>query len=77
MPLVGYCWANLQSLHGFPCYGNIARTRNVSECLYLLSASFGSISGYWVMGVYVVDVVVAAVAAAAVVKFNRPMPVYT
>jgi len=29
-------WANLQSVHGFRCYDNIARTRNVSECLYSL-----------------------------------------
>ena len=27
-------WADLQSVHGFRCYNNIARTRNVSECLY-------------------------------------------
>ena len=26
-------WADLQSVHGFRCYNNIARTRNVSECL--------------------------------------------
>jgi len=31
-------WADLQSVHGFRCYGNIARTRNVSECLYSLHA---------------------------------------
>jgi len=29
-PLVVHCWANLQSVHGFRCYDNIARTRNVS-----------------------------------------------
>jgi len=33
-PLVVNCWADLQSVHGFPCYDNITRTRNVSECLY-------------------------------------------
>ena len=27
--LVVHYWANLQSLHGFRCYDNIARTRNV------------------------------------------------
>jgi len=32
--LVVHYWADLQSLHGFRCYDNIARTRNVSECLY-------------------------------------------
>jgi len=36
--LVVHCWANLQSVHGFRCYGNIVRTRNVSECLYSLYA---------------------------------------
>jgi len=25
-------------MHGLRCYGNIERTRNVSECLYYLSA---------------------------------------
>ena len=33
-PLVVHYWADLQSVHGFRCYDNIARTRNVSECLY-------------------------------------------
>ena len=35
-PLVVHCWAELQSVHGLRCYDNIARTRNVSEYLYLL-----------------------------------------
>jgi len=35
-PLVVHYWADLQSLHGFRCYENIARTQNVSECLYSL-----------------------------------------
>ena len=29
---------DLQSVHGFRCYDNIARTRNVSECSYSLYA---------------------------------------
>jgi len=33
-----YSWADLKSVHGFHCYGNTARTRNVSECLYSLCA---------------------------------------
>ena len=37
-PLVVHYWADLQSMHGFRCYDNIARTRNVSECLYSLCA---------------------------------------
>jgi len=27
-------------VHGFRCYDNIARTRNISECLYSLYACF-------------------------------------
>jgi len=34
--LVVHCWADLQSVHGLRCYGNITRTRNVSE--YMLFA---------------------------------------
>jgi len=34
-PLVVHYWANLQSMHGFRCYDNIGRTRNVSECSVL------------------------------------------
>jgi len=30
-PLVVHYWADLQSVHGLCCYGNITRTRNVSE----------------------------------------------
>jgi len=37
-PLVVRYWADLQSVHGFRCFDNIARTRNVSECLYSLYA---------------------------------------
>jgi len=37
-PLVVHCWADFQSVHGFPCCHSIARTRNVSECLYSLYA---------------------------------------
>jgi len=32
-PVVVHYWADLQSVHGLRCYDNIARTRNVSECL--------------------------------------------
>jgi len=35
-PLVVHYSADLQSVHGLRCYDNIARTRNVSECLYSL-----------------------------------------
>jgi len=34
-PLVVHYWADLQSVHGFRCYDNIARTRNVSQCSVL------------------------------------------
>jgi len=44
-PLVVHFWADLQSMHGFRCYDdNIARTRNISECLYSLYAWFQSLS---------------------------------
>jgi len=39
-PLVVHYWADLESVHALRCYGNIARTRNVSECLYSLYARF-------------------------------------
>ena len=35
---VVHYWADLQSVHGFRCYDNIARTRNVSDGLYSLYA---------------------------------------
>jgi len=39
-PLVVHYWADLQSVYGMRCYDNIARMRNVSECLYSLYAWF-------------------------------------
>jgi len=36
-PLVVHCWADLQSGHGLRCYGNITRTRNVSEYMLVLA----------------------------------------
>jgi len=36
--VVVHYWADLQSVRGFRCYDNIARTRNDSECLYSLYA---------------------------------------
>ena len=36
MPLVVHYWAELQSMHGLSCYGNIMRTRNVSEYTLVL-----------------------------------------
>jgi len=38
VPTVVHYWVDLQSVHGFRCYDNTARTRNVSECLYSLHA---------------------------------------
>jgi len=37
MPLVVHYWADLQSVHGLRCYGNITRTRNVSEYMLVLA----------------------------------------
>jgi len=35
--LVVHYWADLQSVHGLRCYGNITRTRNVSEYTLVLT----------------------------------------
>ena len=42
-PLVVQCSVDLQLVHELRCYGNIARTQNVSKCLYSLYAWFHSI----------------------------------
>ena len=36
-PLVVHYRADLQSVHGLRCYGNITRTRNVSEYMLVLA----------------------------------------
>jgi len=36
-PSVVHHWADLQSVHGLRCYGNITRTRNVSEYMPVLA----------------------------------------
>ena len=36
-PLVVHYWADLQSVHGLRCCGNIMRTRNVSEYVFVLA----------------------------------------
>jgi len=36
-PLVAHCWADLHSVHGLRCYGNITRTQNVSEYMLILA----------------------------------------
>jgi len=36
-PLVVHYWADLQSWHGLRCYGNVTRTRNVSEYVLVLA----------------------------------------
>jgi len=37
MPLVVHYWADLQSVHGLRCCGNITRMRNVSEYTLVLA----------------------------------------
>jgi len=37
MPPVVHYWADLQSVHGLRCYGNIMRTQNVSEYMLVLA----------------------------------------
>ena len=36
-PLVVHYWADLQAVHGLRCYGNMTRTRNVSEYVFVLA----------------------------------------
>jgi len=36
-PLVVHYWADLQSVHGLRCCGNITRTRNVSEYMLVVA----------------------------------------
>jgi len=36
-PIVVHYWADLQSVNGLRCYGNITRTRNVSEYMFVLA----------------------------------------
>jgi len=45
MPLVVHYWADLQSVHGLRCYGNITRTRNVSEYMLVLALYLAMGSG--------------------------------
>ena len=47
--LVVHYWTDLQSVHVFRCYDNIARTRNVNECLYSLYAWLDYVAafGWW------------------------------
>jgi len=40
-PLVVHYWVDLQSVHGLRCYGNITRTRNVSEYMLVLALCLG------------------------------------
>jgi len=37
MPPVVHYWADLQPVHGLRCYGNVTRTRNVSEYMLVLA----------------------------------------
>ena len=45
-PLVVHYWADLQSVHGFYCYGNITRTRNVSKYMLVLALCLVRICEY-------------------------------
>jgi len=36
-PLVVHYWADLQSVHGLSCYGNMTQMRNVSEYMLVLA----------------------------------------
>ena len=58
-PLVVHYWADLQSVHGLRCYGNISRTRNVSKCMLVLAL--------WLVAIIIIsakeDVVVVCLSA--------------
>jgi len=43
-PLVVHYWTDLQSVHGLRCYGNITRTRNVSEYKLVLAVCIVSLA---------------------------------
>jgi len=43
-PLVVHYWADLQSVHELRCYGNITRTRNVSEYMLVLVVCLVTVS---------------------------------
>jgi len=45
-PLVVLYWADLQSVHGLRCYGNITRTRNFSEYMPVLAVCLDSHSDW-------------------------------
>ena len=51
MPLVVHYWADLQSVHGLRCYGNITRTRNVSEYMLVLALCLVIFVAAWVTAV--------------------------
>ena len=46
MPLVVHYWADLQAVHGLRCYGNIIRTRNVSEYMRVIAVCLVDVSGF-------------------------------
>ena len=49
-PIVVQYWVDLQSVHGFHCYDNMAQTQNVSECSVLalcLVVHLIGVSCYW------------------------------
>ena len=46
-PLVVPYWADLQSVHGLRCYGNITQTRNVSEYMLVLALCLVNILDSW------------------------------
>jgi len=50
-PLVVHYRADLQPVHGFRCYDNIAQTRNVSECLYSPYAWFLYCTCIWQLNI--------------------------
>jgi len=65
-PLVVYYWTDLQSVHGLSCYGNVTRTRNVSEYMLVHSLYICELTTDDGQFVAVVATVVVSVALPAV-----------
>jgi len=55
MPLVVHYWAELQSMHGLRCYGNITRTRNVREYMLVLALCLVSYCSHYNALAYMLD----------------------
>ena len=72
-PLIVYYLADLQSVHGFRCYGNIARTRNVSEWLSFVLSLTSSIAAAIKPGIERVQALADILRSGYVVIATKPV----